>query len=226
MDVYENDGFLLKTPAGAQLADGARVSDGFFRTLGVAPMLGRDFRAGEDLPAAPRTVLLSYSAWQKRFGGRQDVLGKTVTLDGSRTRSSGCCRAAFILRRRSLRSSGLRCMPTMTARSMRELSQLSGRRPVEGRGLRLYRLRRRRDDCAQLEKQYPDSNTDRAGYLLPLADVIVGDIRPILLVLLGGAALLLLIAMRECSRACCWCARRAAGGKLRCAARWALRAPG
>jgi predicted permease len=46
----------------------------------------------------------------------------------------------------------------------------------------------------QLEKQYPDSNTDRAGYLLPLVDVIVGDIRPILWVLLSGAALLLLIA--------------------------------
>jgi predicted permease len=46
----------------------------------------------------------------------------------------------------------------------------------------------------QLTKQYPDSNTDRHAYLLPLADLIVGDIRPILLVLLGGAALLLLIA--------------------------------
>jgi predicted permease len=46
----------------------------------------------------------------------------------------------------------------------------------------------------QLEKQYPDSNTDRHGYLLPLSDVIVGEIRPILLVLWGGAALLLLIA--------------------------------
>ena len=47
----------------------------------------------------------------------------------------------------------------------------------------------------QLEKQYPDSNTDRPrGNVLPLSDVIVGEIRPILLALLGGAALLLLIA--------------------------------
>ena len=46
-------------------------------------MLGRDFHTGEDLPAAPRTVLLSYAAWQKRYGGKTDVLGKTVTLNGA-----------------------------------------------------------------------------------------------------------------------------------------------
>jgi hypothetical protein len=46
---------------------GTRVSGGFFRTLGVLPVLGRDFYAGEDLPAAPRTVILSYAVWQKRY---------------------------------------------------------------------------------------------------------------------------------------------------------------
>ena len=51
------------------------MSDGFFRTLGVTPVLGRDFYAGEDLPAAPRTVLLSYAAWQKRFGGKDAMCG-------------------------------------------------------------------------------------------------------------------------------------------------------
>jgi predicted permease len=46
----------------------------------------------------------------------------------------------------------------------------------------------------QLEKQYPDSNREQAAYMLPLTEVIVGDIRPILLMLLSGAGLLLLIA--------------------------------
>ena len=45
-------------------------------------MLGRDFRAGEDSPAAPRTVMLSYGTWQKRYGGKSDVLGRKVVLDG------------------------------------------------------------------------------------------------------------------------------------------------
>jgi hypothetical protein len=48
------------------LVQAARVSDDFFRTLRVAPVLGRDFRQGEDLREAPRTVILSYGAWQGR----------------------------------------------------------------------------------------------------------------------------------------------------------------
>ena len=74
--------YRMSTPTGAQPARGARVSDGFFRTLGVAPVLGRDFYPGEDQPSAPRTTLLSYAAWQQQFGGKRDVLGQAVTLDG------------------------------------------------------------------------------------------------------------------------------------------------
>src|SRR5262249_47904868 len=81
LDVYQGNGYVLSRSNGAQLARGARVSDGFFRTLGVTPVLGRDFYAGEDLPGVQRTVLLSYSAWQGRYGGRRDILGQSVILD-------------------------------------------------------------------------------------------------------------------------------------------------
>ncbi|HEV2396621.1 MAG TPA: hypothetical protein VGS27_06755 [Candidatus Sulfotelmatobacter sp.] len=46
----------------------------------MSPFLGRDFHPGEDQPAAPQAVMLSYSRWQKRFGARRDVVGQTVTL--------------------------------------------------------------------------------------------------------------------------------------------------
>ncbi len=82
LEIYNRTGFLLSAPGGAQSARGTRVSAGFFRTLGVMPALGRDFYEGEDAPAAPRTVMLSYGAWQTRYGGKADVLGQTVTLDG------------------------------------------------------------------------------------------------------------------------------------------------
>jgi len=72
-EVYDNNGFMISTPTGAQLASGAKVSAGFFRTLGVTPMMGRDFLPGEDTPSAPRTVILSYEAWQRRYGGRADA---------------------------------------------------------------------------------------------------------------------------------------------------------
>ena len=81
VDVFAPYGFLLQTPNGTENADGTSVSAGFFHTLGVTPILGRDFRPGDDQPNAPRTVMLSYSAWQRRFGGRSDVLGQTVILD-------------------------------------------------------------------------------------------------------------------------------------------------
>jgi len=70
------------------------VSDGFFRTLGVQPILGRNFAAGEDLPSAPRHVLLSYAAWQNRYGGSSNVLGQSVTLDGKSEHHHRC--PAFI----------------------------------------------------------------------------------------------------------------------------------
>ena len=74
-------GYVVSTSAGMEMVDGARVSDGFFRTLGVGPLLGRDFYRGEDLPEAPRTVILSYASWQKRFGGKQEIIGQPTDLE-------------------------------------------------------------------------------------------------------------------------------------------------
>jgi macrolide transport system ATP-binding/permease protein len=62
LDVYTGAGFSIASPAGAERAPGARVSDGFFRTLGVAAWLGRDFRAGEDQPSAARVVILGHAS--------------------------------------------------------------------------------------------------------------------------------------------------------------------
>jgi len=69
LEVFDFSGYLLRTPSGTEPIKAMRVSDGFFRTLGITPLLGRDFYAGEDLPSAPNAVILSYATWQKRFGG-------------------------------------------------------------------------------------------------------------------------------------------------------------
>src|SRR5262245_12256100 len=81
LDVYDQRGYVMSTAAGMERVDGARVSDGFFRTLGVGPVLGRDFYPGEDLPQAPQTVILSYASWQQRFAGKQEIIGQAITLD-------------------------------------------------------------------------------------------------------------------------------------------------
>jgi macrolide transport system ATP-binding/permease protein len=82
-DVVGGTGFLVNTPSGMEPVPAVRMSDGLFRTLGVKPMLGRDFYEGEDLPAAPKTVILSYDSWMKRFNGSRDAIGKSIDLSGT-----------------------------------------------------------------------------------------------------------------------------------------------
>jgi len=82
MSVYVQNDFMLSTPQGTQQVNGVRVSDGFFRTLGVRPLLGRDFHDGEDLTSASSAVILAYAEWQNRYGGRPDIVGQSVVLNG------------------------------------------------------------------------------------------------------------------------------------------------
>jgi len=61
----------------------ALVEQTFLSTLGVQPILGRNFTKDEDRPSAPRAALLSYSLWKTRFAGDPSVLQKTISIDGS-----------------------------------------------------------------------------------------------------------------------------------------------
>ena len=192
LDVYEQDRFTLNTANGAVQAQGARVSDGFFRTLGVMPFLGRDFGRGEDQPSAQQTVLLSYGTWQKRFGGDKNAVGGTTTLDGVPYLIIGVL------------PSGFHFAPVKRAEYW---ATLHGDCPVSlGRDCHKYygvaRLKKGvsaktaladlASIAGQIAAAYPKSNRDRGATVIPLADVIVGDIRRILLTLLIGAGLLLL----------------------------------
>ncbi|MGA9769113.1 MAG: ABC transporter permease [Blastocatellia bacterium] len=65
---------------------GAIVSADFFKTLGIAPKLGRDFTPDDDLPGASdgqNSVMLSDSCWQSRFGGDLQIIGRSINLEGS-----------------------------------------------------------------------------------------------------------------------------------------------
>jgi predicted permease len=190
-EVYDSNGFMLTTPTGTQLAPGARVSAGFFRTLGVAPILGRDFSAGEDKPSAPRTVLLSYAAWQNRYGGRPDVLGQTVTLDGAPNTIVGVLPRSFHFAPAEPAEFWAAEHDESSCRGCHwlfGLARLKDSVSFESAVAEMTTIARR------LETQYPDSNRSQGAFVLPLTEVIVGDIRPIMLALLAGAALLLLIA--------------------------------
>ena len=192
LEAYDDNNYLLSTPTGVEQSEGATVSAGFFRTLGVVPILGRDFRDGEDVSSAPRTVLLSYSGWQRRYSGSPNVLGQTVTLSGALYVIVGVLPSEFHF------------APVGSAEFWTALH----RSPTEDRGGHgLSAIARLKDGISlstaaanvesiadQLATEYPDSDQGRGATVVLLTEVIVGNLRPILLVLLAGAVLLLLIA--------------------------------
>jgi predicted permease len=194
LDVYEHTSFMLSAITGAQKAHGARVSDGFFRTLGVTPVIGRDFRAGEDLSAAPRTVLLSYATWQNRYGGRPDVLGKTVTLNGFPNTIIGVLPRDFHFAPAEPADFWITLHASSECDLRRSCHFLEGVGRLKNGVSEQTALADIKAIAQQLEKQYPGSNRDQGANVVFLSEVIVGRIRPILLVLLSGAGLLLLIA--------------------------------
>ncbi len=193
-DFYTGSGELLSTPTGTEVVSGERVSAGFFRTLGVPALLGRDFRDGEDSPNAPATVMLSYASWQKRFGGRPDIVGQTVTLSGTPTTIVGVLPKDFDFAPRG----GTEFWTVFHAHgdcdNRRSCHGLLGVARLKDGMTLSAAVAEMKGIARQLEKEYPDSNRGQGAVVEPLSEIIVGDIRPILLMLLSGSGLLLVIA--------------------------------
>ena len=79
---YTGDAFNVSGSGEPEHVLGLDVTDGTLPLLGVKPALGRLFTRQDDSPASPKTVLVSYGYWQKKFGGSSSVIGKTLTMDG------------------------------------------------------------------------------------------------------------------------------------------------
>jgi macrolide transport system ATP-binding/permease protein len=190
---YGENQVLLRGTGTPELLPSAAITDNFFQTLGVQPILGRDFHPGEDQAAAPRMVMLSYGWWQRHFGGK-DVTGQSLNIDDQPNTIIGVLPADFhfapvgdpdvwvtlhaeggLLQRRNLHwlNTVARLKPGVSRESAAAAMNVIAER---------------------LEKQYPQSNDKLRTTVVPLNEVIVGEIRPILLVLLGAVGLLLLIA--------------------------------
>ncbi|MEO8659542.1 MAG: ABC transporter permease [Bryobacteraceae bacterium] len=192
-EAWDASVYLWRGPEGVQAVRSAHVSGGFFRSLGVTAMLGRGFTDSDDMPAAPRTVVLTFGTWQSRFGGRPDILGQSLILDNLPYSVIGVLPREFHFAMRAAEF-------FTTIHDLNHCQQSRGCQVLEGFG----RLRdgvsldaamaEMKTIAARLEKEYPESNKGRSARLVPLRDAIVGDIRPTLLVLSSGAGLLLLIA--------------------------------
>jgi putative ABC transport system permease protein len=171
---------------------GLTVSSEVFRALGVQPALGRAYTAEEDPGKA--VIVLSHEFWQRRLGGRRDVLDITfATDDGPRT-VIGVMPAGFTM----VGQQADFMIPY--GQTMEQLRAVRGRgssyaiaRLREGVSLeRAYR--EMRSIFAELEKEEPQLNARRTVMLLPLQEQMVGEIRPALLALVGAVLLVLLVA--------------------------------
>ncbi len=85
----------LESPSGPVSLTSVRGTDNFFTVFGVKPVLGRTFVAGEDQPGRDTVIVLSYDVWQANFGGRADVIGRAIRLDGVPSTVIGVMPAGF-----------------------------------------------------------------------------------------------------------------------------------
>jgi predicted permease len=76
------DNFTITGSGDPEQLNGLRASGDFFGALGVAPARGRLFQAQDDVPNGPLVCVISHEFWQGRFGGREDLVGQPITLNG------------------------------------------------------------------------------------------------------------------------------------------------
>ena len=199
LEVYNNSGYLLRAASGAEPVSAMRVSAGFFRTLQVAPALGRDFFDGEDRPSAAKTVILTYSSWQKRYGGRKDVIGQTILLSDVAHSIVGVLPQSFQFAPAGDSELWVpyhqddQCAKRRGCHNLYGVARLKDGTSIEAARAEMAGIAR------QLELQYPVDNLGQGASVQPLSKVMVADVRPILLLLLGGAGLLLVIACANVS---------------------------
>ena len=185
----------------AERIDGAYITANTFDVLGVQPAIGRAFRPEEEQNGGARVAILSQALWQRRFAGNPAVVGQTVTIDDEVCDIVGVAPERFLLppefgvdtRVQVLRPLGLDRSAPRVQRGGHYLQAFARLRPGAG----MPAARAEMDGIiSRLIAEYPDQHTQ--GHfgitLTPLRDDLLGDARPVMLVLGGAVALVLLIA--------------------------------
>ena len=175
-----------------QAIPAARVTENFFSALGASPALGRTLTPDDFRPGAEPVIVLGDALWRTRFGSDPRAVGREIRLNDRMVRVVGVMRPAdrlpdfasawvpFVMdaQERAVRVNHncltvARLKPGITlAAAQSEMNVISDR----------------------LAKQYPEDDAGWGALVVPLRDDLVGDVRPLLLVLLGAVGFVLLIA--------------------------------
>jgi putative ABC transport system permease protein len=180
---------------------GAYVTSNTFDVLGVRPALGRGFRPDDERPAAAPVVILSQDLWQRRFNSDPAIVGKTIAVDGQVCDIVGVMPAGLLLPLEFGAENRVQIVAPITfdraaARVQRGGHYLLGfGRLAPGASLDAARGEMH-TIIEGLIRQYPDQHTQGnfAIAVAPLRESLLGNARPVLLILGGAVGLVLLIA--------------------------------
>jgi putative ABC transport system permease protein len=172
---------------------GEQTTFEYFDVLGARPALGRTFRQSDDIPNAPRVVVLSHSLWTQRFGGDPSAVGRMVSINGENHEVIGVMPATFtsawVTNARLWRP--LRMNPTNPSRNLAVNHTIGQLKP----GVSLAQAKAGLATLAKrLEREHPESDTGKGINPVPLQEQKVGNVKPALFMLQGAVAFVLLIA--------------------------------
>ncbi len=180
---------------------GTMTTPSFFPLFGINPILGRGLAASDAQPGNDHVVVLGYGLWQRYFAGDRAIVGRNIRLNGEHYAVIGVMPPNF-----SPDDYGELWLPSPWGVPTHPLAPDKDPRQFRDRsylevwarlkpGVTVPQARAELDTIGRrLEKEYPDSN-DKVGIsFLPLHEYVVGDIRPVLLVLLTAVVVVLMIA--------------------------------
>ena len=190
---YSGGGNILSGLGEPERVNSPVVSANFFSVLGVDPIIGRTFQEGEDTQNGPKVTVLTYGLWQRRFGGDLNIVGKNLTIGGDNYTVIGVLPASFQF---ALRPADLFLpyQPTQSQLTRRFMhgTNLIGRLKA---GVTEQQAQAELSTIAsRIEQDFKDSHAGTQAKLIPLQEEVVGNVRPILLVLLAAVGFVLLIA--------------------------------
>ncbi|MGB7665818.1 MAG: ABC transporter permease [Candidatus Acidiferrales bacterium] len=195
---YRGDEFNMTGSGEPERLRTEMVSADFFQILGVQPAIGRLFNAQDDHAGGAPVVLLSEGLWRRRFGASPQMIGQAISLNGTAYTVIGVIPAGFYFRGNNFRLSDI-YVPLgqwtdttfLDRRVSMGLDAVGRLKP----GVTLTQARGDMDGIAQsLAKTYPDADKGSGISVFPLKDDMVGNVAPLLYVLLGAVGFVLLIA--------------------------------
>jgi putative ABC transport system permease protein len=191
--IWEFHSVNLETPSGPVALQSVEGSDDFFDVFGVAPLLGRTFRAGEDQAGKNDVAVLSFEVWKTNFGGNEHVIGQAIKLDGKPYTCIGVMPSGFRYPLSSTRAVYTPLHPNpawINSRGTHWLRVIGRLKP----GVTPSRAQAELNNVmANLGRAYPDTDAGRRVHLIGLAQSLLGSTSAVLWALSAAVLAVLLI---------------------------------